>query len=82
MIGEERLRAAAAEADQAVLNSLPAASECEHKFSKSFEKKMRRISRRAQHPILCRLPKQVACVFLIAVLGKSNSISKLALGDI
>ena len=72
MIGEERLRAAAAEADQALLNSLPAASECEHDFSKSFEKKMRRVFRRARHPIVYRLPKQAACVFLIAVLAGAS----------
>lgn len=72
MIGEERLRAAAAEADQALLNSLPAASECEHEFSKPFEKRMRRIARRARHPSLYRLPKQAACVFLIVVLAGAS----------
>lgn len=68
MISEERLKAAAAEADQAILHALPAGNDFEHEFSKSFEKKIRRISRRVQHPILYRLPKQIACVLLIAVL--------------
>ena len=72
MISEEGLRAAAAVADQAILCSLPTANECEHEFSKAFEKKMRRISRRAKHPILYRLPKQVACAFLIAVLAGTS----------
>ena len=72
MISEEGLRAAASAADQAILCSLPTANECEHEFSKAFEKKMQRISRRAKHPILYRLPKQVACAFLIAVLADTS----------
>ena len=42
MISEEMLKKAAAEADQAIRDSLPAPAECEHEFSPSFQRKMRR----------------------------------------
>ena len=39
MISEEMLKKAAAEADQAIRDSLPAPAECEHEFSPSFQRK-------------------------------------------
>ena len=44
---EEMLKAAAVEADQVMLDSLPAPEECEHAFSNSFQKRIRRLSRMA-----------------------------------
>ena len=72
MISKEGLRAAATEADQAILCSLPAENECEHEFSKSFEKKIQRIRRIAKYPVLYRLPKQIACVFLMVILAVTS----------
>ena len=66
MISEEMLKKAAAEADQAIRDSLPAPAECEHEFSPSFQRKMRRTFRKAKHPIIYKLPKYVAC-FVLAV---------------
>ncbi|MBM6888385.1 DUF4367 domain-containing protein [Pseudoflavonifractor phocaeensis] len=68
MITEEMLKAAAVEADQVILDLLPASEECEHEFSNSFQKKIRRISRRANHPVLYKLAKSVACFVLAVIL--------------
>lgn len=43
MIDKELLQKAAAEADQAIRNSLPTPQTCEHEFSPAFHKKMHRI---------------------------------------
>lgn len=68
MISEEMLKKAAAEADQAIRDSLPVPAECEHEFSPSFQRKMRRIFRKAKHPIIYKLPKYAACFVLTTVL--------------
>lgn len=69
MISEEMLKKAAAGADQAIRDSLPAPAECEHAFSPSFQRKMCRIFRKAKHPMIYKLPKYVACVVLAVVLA-------------
>lgn len=72
MISEEMLKKAAAEADQAIRDSLPAPEECVYEFSELFQKRMRRIFRRAKHPVLYRLLKQAACiVFAVIIAGSS-----------
>lgn len=72
MISEEMLKKAAAEADQAIRDSLPAPEECVHEFSELFQKRMCRIFRRAKHPVLYRLLKQAACiVFAVIIAGSS-----------
>ena len=48
MISDETLKKATAEADQAIRDSLPAPAECEHEFSPSFQRKMRRTFRKAK----------------------------------
>jgi hypothetical protein len=72
MISEEMLKKAAMEADQIIRDSLPAPAECEHNFSPSFQKKMRRIFRRAKHPVVYKLPKYAACFVLIVALASST----------
>lgn len=64
MSQEEMLRKAAAQADQAIRDSLPAPEQCRHEFSPAFQRKMRRLLRRANHPILYLLPKYAACLIL------------------
>lgn len=49
MISEEMIKNAAAEADQAIRDSLPAPAECEHKFSPLFQRKMCRSFRIASN---------------------------------
>lgn len=69
MISEEMLKKAAAEADQAIRNSLPAPADYKHEFSPSFQRKMRRIFRKANHPVFYQLPKYAACFVLVVALA-------------
>lgn len=72
MISEEMLKKAAAEADQAIRDSLPAPAECEHEFSPSFQRKMRRTFRKAKHPVIYKLPKYAACFILAVALASGT----------
>ena len=72
MISEEMLKKAAMEADQIIRDSLPAPAECEHDFSPSFQKKMRRIFRKANHPVIYKLPKYAASFVLVVALASST----------
>jgi len=72
VISEEMLKKAAAEADQAIRDSLPAPAECEHEFSPSFQKKMRRTFRKAKHPVIYKLPKYAACFVLTVALASGT----------
>lgn len=67
MITDEMLRAAAAEANQAILDSLPLSKDCVHQFSPQFERKMKRIIRRERHPVAYKFFQAAAC-FLVAVI--------------
>lgn len=73
MITDEALRAALEEVDNAILASLPKPSECEHQFSARFEKRMRKVRRRAKHPTVYKVLRQVAC-FLLAILILFSSV--------
>lgn len=66
MITDEMLRIAAAEADQAIRESLPSPEDCDHQFSSEFERKMRHVIRRGRHPVVYKYMQRVAC-FLVAV---------------
>lgn len=72
MISEEMLKKAAAEADQAIRDSLPAPAECKHEFSPSFQRKMRRTFRKAKHPVIYKLPKYAACFVLVVALASGT----------
>lgn len=72
MISDEMLKKATAEADQAIRDSLPAPAECEHEFSPSFQRKMRRTFRKAKYPVIYKLPKYAACFVLVVVLASST----------
>lgn len=61
---EERLRAAAAEADRALLGALPAPGGCDHPFPPAFEARMRRLGRRARRPRLAKAACFVLTLFL------------------
>ena len=69
MINEEMLKKAAAETDQAIRDSLPAPEKCEHEFSTSFQRKMRRIFRRTRHPVIYKLLQYAACFVLVVALA-------------
>ena len=67
MISEERLRQAAGAAVLALADSLPAPEECRHEFSPGFERRMRKVLRRGNHPTVYRGLRRVAS-FLLALL--------------
>ncbi len=67
MISEERLRQAAGAAVLALADSLPAPEECRHEFSPGFERRMRKVLRRGNHPTVYRGLRRAAC-FLLALL--------------
>lgn len=75
MISEEMLKKAAAEADQAIRDSLPAPAECEREFSPSFQRKMHRIFRSEKHPVIYKLPRYVACFVLVVILVSSTLLT-------
>jgi len=66
VITEEMLRIAAAEADQAIRDSLPHPADCDHQFSPRFERKMKRVIRRGHYPVAYKYLRRAAC-FLVAV---------------
>ena len=65
MISDEMLWVAATEADQLILNALPDPSVYGHTFSRSFERKMERLIRRAEHPIVHKVLKSAAIFILV-----------------
>lgn len=68
MITEEMMAAAAAEMNEAMLRSLPDPEDCHHTFSAKFEKKMKRVIYRADHPLQIRILQRVASVILVLFL--------------
>ena len=72
MISEEMIKNAAAEADQAIRDSLPAPAKCEHKFSPLFQRKMCRSFRMVKHPVIYKLLRYAACFVLAAALASED----------
>ena len=72
MISEEMIKNAAAEADQAIRDSLPAPAECEHEFSPLFQRKMCQAFRMVKHPVIYKLPRYAACFVLAATLASGT----------
>lgn len=69
MITEEMLRRAAVISSDAFVRSLEAYDRDEHVFSPKFEKKIRKLYRRANHPYLYRAVKKVASFLLALLIG-------------
>ena len=76
-MSDEKLRLALEEYDAAVLAALPEPSECTHKFSPRFERKMRALCRRAKHPVAYKTLQRIACILLVllALFGSIMAIS-------
>ena len=66
---DKMLQAAAAEAGNAIVAGLPAPEQCEHAFSRRFEREMRKLIRREAHPALYQPLRRVACLALAALMG-------------
>jgi len=71
LISDEKLRLALEEYDKAIMAALPEPSDCDHQFSKSFERKMRGVCRRANHPVAYKTLQRAACILLalLALFG-------------
>lgn len=72
MITDEMLKEAAGELENAMLAQMPDPKECQHDFSPRFERKMKKLIYRANHPITASLGFRIAAVILaILLLGGS-----------
>ena len=71
MITDEMLREAAEESIRVYVKYLEQGynPECQHKFSKNFERKMKKLSRKANHPFLYRSLQRIASIILAIALG-------------
>lgn len=75
MITDEMLAQAAAELADAINESLPEPSECNHQFSPRFEKKMKRLIRKTHHPIFYRTLRTVASIVLVILIGFGSTLA-------
>ena len=75
MITDEMLAQAAAELADAINQSLPIPSECTHQFSSQFEKKMKRLIRKSDHPIFYRTLRTVASIVLVILIGFGSTLA-------
>ena len=75
MITDEMIAQAAAELAEAINASLPAPEECHHQFSAKFERKMKRLIYRTNHPIQHRILRSAASILLVILLGFSSVLA-------
>ena len=66
---DKQLAEACGELNEAMLRSLPAPEECNPQFSRRFERKMARVTRRANHPVPYRVMQRAASFLLVLFLG-------------
>ena len=66
MITDKQLREAAGEAEEYLLSHLPEPAE-PHTFSPGFERKMKRLMARAEHPVRYRAMRYAAAALLVVV---------------
>ena len=71
MISDAALKEAAFAVEQAMLDALPKPEECDHVFSPRFERKMRKLIRKTNHPIVYKALSRAACALLVLVLSAS-----------
>lgn len=69
MITDEMMSQAAAELAKAINRSLPVPSECNHEFSAIFERKIKRLMRKTNHPVMYRALRTVASIILVIFIG-------------
>lgn len=68
MISEERLSAAAKACGYHILSYLPEPSECKAAFSPRFERKMKKLFFKINHPIQYWMQRSIVVLLLIAFL--------------
>ena len=69
MITEEMLTAAALELSDTMNKYMPSPEDCVHTFSLRFHRKMRKVIRKAEHPVLYQFARKAAAIVLIIFLG-------------
>lgn len=75
MITDEMMAQAAAELADAINASLPEPSACNHQFSARFERKMKRLIRRTDHPAIYRTLRSVASILLVIIIGCGSTLA-------
>ena len=68
MISDEQIRQAACQAEKNLLASLPEPEDCNALFTSGFQRKMRKLVRRTEHPFIYRMRETAACILLVALL--------------
>jgi len=71
MISDQELCDAARKVEEMILASLSRPEECEATFTPKFERKMKKLIRRVDHPIRYWLQKSAACFLAAILLGGS-----------
>jgi hypothetical protein len=71
VITDAMLKKAAAEAGQAIQNSLPATEDCDHHFSLQFEHKMKHVLRKEHRLTSYQILRRVACFIAAIILASS-----------
>jgi len=74
-ITEERLTQAILEYDDALMASLPDPSECIYEFSNSFERKMKKLIRKADHYVAYKIMRYAASILIAFILSVSLLLS-------
>ena len=69
MITDAMMSQAAALLAEAINNSLPAPYECAHDYSAGFERKIKRLMRKVDHPVRHRMLRAAASILLIIFIG-------------
>lgn len=75
MISDERLREAARKVEESMLASLPDPEECKVPPPPEVERKIKKRTHRASHPIRHRVIKAVACFFLVVLVGVGSVLA-------
>ena len=69
MISDELLIKAVLEVDQAILDMLPSPEDCTHVFSKSFEKKIKKLIYKTNHFVMYSVIRYAACILITLLLS-------------
>ncbi|MBQ1208769.1 MAG: DUF4367 domain-containing protein [Lachnospiraceae bacterium] len=75
MLTDKLLAAAAAEVNEATLRVLPEPGDCTPEFSPRFERKMRRVLRRGNHPAAYRVMQRAASIVLVLLIGFASILA-------
>lgn len=75
MLTDKLLAAAAAEVNEAMLRGLPEPGDCAPEFSPRFERKMRHVLRRGNHPVAYRMMQRAASIVLVLLIGFASILA-------